>query len=309
MSAGGALLLAGCASGGEKSAGAGPVEQPEVRLGVLPVPDTAPLYLAQREGVFQQNGLRPKFVESELTGDNRFDLDNGPEDVHFDSWVTIFLNIADGADWVLIGEACQTGTLTSALLTAPTSKLRTVADLKGAKIGVNNPRGLGVMLIDALLTTNGVKPADVDYVEYPFDKIGGAVRDGKVDAGWLIEPFLTDVQIKTGAVPLADTATGATVDLPQSGYVCGRKFAERNPNTVKAFQASLVDAQVRALNRAALEREFTEYLKIEPNVASLMSIGKYPSSLRAVRPQRVADLMLSQGMITKPLDVQKLIVS
>jgi NitT/TauT family transport system substrate-binding protein len=307
LSAGGALLLTACGSGGEQPA-AGPVEFPEVRLGVLPVPDTAPLYLAQREKIFDKNGLRPKFVESELTGDNRFDLENGSEDVHFDSWVTIFLNIADGADWVLVGEAYQTGILTSALLTSPNSELSAVRDLKGTKIGVNNPRGLGTMLIDALLNTNGISRGDVDYVEIPFDKIGEAVRSGQVDSGWLIEPFITDAQMHGGAVPLADTATGATADLPQSGYVCARRFAERNPATIKAFQATLVDSQVRALDRAALELEFREYLKIDPNVASVMSIGKYPSSLRAVRPQRVADLMLAQGMLKNPIDVSKLLV-
>ena len=65
--------------------------------------------------VFEGKGLRPKFVDSELTGDQRFDLVHGTEDVHFDSWVTIFLNIQDGADWVLLGEAYQTGVNTTAL--------------------------------------------------------------------------------------------------------------------------------------------------------------------------------------------------
>lgn len=308
LSASGALLLAGCTSGGNEQSSAGSVEKPELRLGVLAVPDTAPLYLAQREGIFNGVGLRPKFVESQLTGDNRFDLDNGSEDVHFDSWVTIFLNIADGADWVLVGEAYQTGTNTSALLTRPDSKLRDVHDLRGTKIGVNNPAGLGVMLINALLATRSIGPSDVKYVEIPFDKIGAAIRSGQVDSGWLVEPYLTTAQLENGVVPFADTAAGATVDLPQSGYVVGRKFAERNPNTVKAFQKALLDAQVKALDRTSIERELIEYLKVTGTQASLMNIGTYPSSLRAVRPQRVADLMLTEGMLKKPIDVSKLII-
>jgi NitT/TauT family transport system substrate-binding protein len=301
LTASGALLLAGCASGNEGAAGN--VEVPDVRLGVLAVPDTAPLYVADREGIFRSGGLRPKMVDSQLTGDNRFDLEHGTEDIHFDSWVTIFLNIADGADWVLVGEAYQAGDNTTALVTAPRSKLRRIRDLKGTRIAVNNPRGLGVMLITALLSANGLAPSDVTFVETPFDKIGAAVQRGDAESGWLVEPYLTLAQLETGATPLADTATGPTADLPQSGYVCARSFAERNPRTMRAFQSALVRAQVAAQDRTVIERELTGYLKVTPRVAALMNVGTFPGSLRAVRPQRVADLMLEQGMLNRPIKV------
>jgi len=309
--AGAALLVAGCASSKGDSA-ASNVEVPEVRIGVLPVPDCGPLYVAKRQNVFAQHGLRPKFVASELTGDNRFDLLHGPEDIHFDSWVTIFLNIQDGADWVLLGEAYQTGVNTTALVAPADSKLRRLRDLKGTKIAVNNPAGLGVMLINAQLATVGLSPKDVNYVETAFDKIGASLQKGDAQSGWMVEPFMTVAALENGTAPLADTAAGPTLDLPQSGYVCDRKFAERNKETVRAFQQALVEGQVRAKDRTALEREMTEFLtspKVDPTIASLMNIGTYPSSLRAVRPQRVADLMLTQGMLKRPIKVADLIVT
>jgi NitT/TauT family transport system substrate-binding protein len=293
------MLLAGCASNDSP----GGIEAPDVRVGVLAVPDVAPLYVANRQGLYQREGLRPKMVESQLTGDNRFDLEHGAEDIHFDSWVTIFLNMADGADWVLVGEAYQASSNTTALVASPKSKLTSVRDLKGARIAVNNPRGLGVMLINALLATVGLTPNDVRYVETPFDQVAATVQRGGADAGWLIEPYLTQAQLETGAVPIADTATGPTADLPQSGYVCARSFAKRNPNTIRSFQTALRQAQVAAQDRTGIERELTGYLKVTSTVASLMKLGAYPSSLRAVRPQRVADLMLEQGMLTKKINV------
>lgn len=300
----GAAFLAGCGQGREAT-GASDVEEPEVPVGVLKVPDTAPLYVAQREGIFEKHGLRPKFVPSELTGDNRFDLENGPERIHFDSWVTIFLNIQDKADWVLVGEAYQTGTNTTALLGPAKSPLRSARELQGKRIGVNNPAGLGVMLINALLATVGLAPSDVQYVETPFDRIATSLKQGEVDAGWFVEPYLTLAQLETGAVPVADTAVGPTLDLPQSGYVCARSFAARNPRTVQAFQRALAEAHVRSLDRSALELELAnaDYLAVSPTVAALMNIGTYPSSLRAVRPQRVADLMLAQGMLSQKVNV------
>ena len=308
--AGAAALLAAYGTSSNEGA-VSDIEQPEVRVGVLGVPDVGPLYVAQRQGIFTKKGLRPKFVDSQLTGDVRFDLVHGSEDIHFDSWVTIFLNIQDGADWVLLGEAYQTGSNTTALVVPPASKLRRLRDLKGTRIAVNNPAGLGVMLINAQLATVGLTAKDVQYVETAFDQIGSSLQKGNAESGWMVEPFETVAALENGTAPLADTAAGPTLDLPQSGYVCAREFAERNPKTVKAFQAALVEAQVQALDRTALEREFSEYLKspkVDPTIASLMNIGTFPSSLRAVRPQRVADLMLAQGMLTKPLKVADRIV-
>lgn len=306
LAAGGALLAAGCSRSGVGAAPP-PVEVPEIPIGVLPVPDCAPLYLAQRVGIFQRHGLRPKFVESELTGDNRFDLDSGKETIHFDSWATIFLNIADGADWLLVGEGAQVGTYSTAVFTAPNSKIRGLRDLKGKRIGVNNTRGLGTMLINAQLSTNGIKPDEVRYVQMQTDKIALAVRDGQVESGWLFEPYLTAAELETGAVPIADTSAGPTLELPQSGYVCSRKFARENGRTVRAFQAALVEAAAQMNDRSVIEREWSNYLQVSDKVISLMNVGKFPSSLRAVRPQRVADLMLAQGMLTKEIDVATLL--
>jgi NitT/TauT family transport system substrate-binding protein len=104
-------------------------------------------------------------------------------------------------------------------------------------------------------------------------------------------------------VLFADTAIGATSDFPQSGYACARSFASKNPNTVRAFQAALTEAQQRALDRASVENVLPEYISVSRNVAQLMSLGAFPSTTLAIRPQRVADLMLEQQFLKTRLDV------
>jgi NitT/TauT family transport system substrate-binding protein len=124
----------------------------------------------------------------------------------------------------------------------------------------------------------------------------------------MVEPYMTRAQLETGAVPLADTAAGPTLDLPQSGYVCDRGFAEKNPGTIKAFQQALIEAQVRSLDRTIVERELVNYLKASQTEAALMNLGTFPGSLRAVRPQRVADLMVEQGMLVQRINVASRVV-
>ncbi|MEV4316968.1 ABC transporter substrate-binding protein [Actinocrispum sp. NPDC049592] len=300
----GALALSAC-SGKTATSAPPPVEIPEIRLGVLQVTDTAPLFVAQREGIFEKHGLRPKFVTMELTGDQRIDLEHGQADVTFDSWVTIFLNVADGADWVVLGEAYQTGPRSTGLLTSAGSRLRNVNDLQGKRVGVNNLRGLGVLLTNSTLATNGMKPSDVNYVELPFDKLADAVKKGEVSAAWMVEPYLTRAQLEQGCTILADTATGATSDFPQSGYACARSFARKNPGTVAAFQRVLGEAQARALDRSTIEGVLPDYVSVSRNVAQLMNLGTYPTTTLAIRPQRVVDLMYQQQFLKQRINVEE----
>jgi NitT/TauT family transport system substrate-binding protein len=300
----GALALSACSSKPVQPAGP-PVEVPEIRLGVLKVTDTAPLFVAQREGIFEKHGLRPKFVTMELTGDQRIDLEHGQADVTFDSWVTIFLNIADGADWVVLGEAYQTGPRSTGLLVSRSSRLRSVNDLAGKRVGVNNLRGLGVLLTNSVLATNGMKPSDVQYVEMPFDNLASAVNNGDITAGWMVEPYLTRAQLDMGCVLLADTAVGATSDFPQSGYAVARSFARKNPGTVRAFQRVLAEAQSRALDRSTVEAVLPDYVQVSKNVAQLMNLGTYPTTTLAIRPQRVVDLMFSQQFLKSRINVEE----
>ncbi|MBP2330830.1 NitT/TauT family transport system substrate-binding protein [Kibdelosporangium banguiense] len=298
----GAFALGACSDNAGSSIGT--PEVPEIRLGVLKVTDTAPLFVAEREGIFAKYGLKPRFVTMELTGDQRPDLENGQADVTFDSWVTIFLNIADNADWVVLGEAYQAGPRTTGLVTnSAVTSLKTVNNLRGKRIGVNNLKGLGVLLTNSVLATNNMKPTDVIYEEIPFDDLAGAVAGGRVSAAWMVEPYLTRSQLDNGCVLFADTASGPTADFPQSGYACARSFARKNPNTVRAFQAALAEAQQRALDRSSVENVLPEYISVSRNVAQLMSLGAFPSSTLAIRPQRVADLMLEQQFLKTRLNV------
>nr|CTQ96751.1 putative extracellular solute-binding protein [Kibdelosporangium sp. MJ126-NF4] len=302
----GAFALSACTDSPAPSpvTGAGAPEIPEIRLGVLKVTDTAPLFVAQREGIFAKYGLNPKFVTMELTGDQRPDLEvGGQADVVFDSWVTIFLNIADSADWVVLGEAYQAAARTTGLVAAQSARMRSVADLANKPIGVNNLRGLGVLMTNSLLRTSGMKPTDVRYVEKPFDTLADAVRSGEVAAAWMVEPYMTRSQLEAGCVLFADTAVGPTADFPQSGYACARSFARKNPKTVRAFQQALAEAQERALDRALVEGVLPEYISVSKNVAQLMNMGAYPATTLPIRPQRVADLMLEQQFVKSKIDV------
>jgi hypothetical protein len=56
--------------------------------------------------------------------------------------------------------------------------------------------------------------------------MAAALRNGEVDAAWMVEPFITHAEKELGARILADGTRGATLDFPVSGYASSGIFAQ-----------------------------------------------------------------------------------
>lgn len=305
LAAAGAVLLAGCSS----TAGAKPAPKDHglLRVGTLPVPDTAPLEIAVRQGMFDAAGLRVELVPTALTGDQKVDLNSGQVNVLFDSYPSHFAHYGFDNNVQLVADGFQASEHTTGLVAVPGPKYRRVADLANAKIAVNDLRGLGVLLTSAILESHGVSPTGVQFVETSFDGMGNALRQNTVNAAWFIEPYITQLEMASGMRSISSTTTGLTADFPQSGYVCSRSWARRNQDTLATFLGVLNQAQQLATSRpAAVAEVLPSYTGIKPEVATLMAQGSYPTTLSAVRLQRVADLMYHGGQLPARLDVKTL---
>lgn len=57
-----------------------------------------------------------------------------------------------------------------------------------------------------------------------------------------------------------------------------------------------------------MEQILPTFLKISPTTAATVNLNNFPTTLNPIHIQRVADLMLDGGVITKHLDVTPLLV-
>lgn len=308
--AGVGLLAAGCKDGNDGTALARAGKPPvEISVGYTPVPDSAPLHIAKQQGLFEKHGLRVTLqnFQKQIIGD--VDDPGKMPDISHLSWV-YFLGATDhGSDWRIIGEAYQAVAGSTGLYVPEGSDYRRLQDLRRPRIATNTPVGLGTLLSNARLEAAGIPTKDIAYSYIAFDEMPDALAKDKADAVWLPEPFITQYALEHGLQPLADTTTADTANFPLSGYSCERRFAERRPEVVKAFQRAIGEAQEQAAtDRAAVERVFQRHMGLSPMTTSLMTIGTFPLSLQAARPQRVADLMFNYGVLRKRVDVRKLML-
>lgn len=301
------LVVSGCSLFSSGDAAPPPrLERTTLRVGVGGPIDTAPLRIAVAAGKFREAGLNVTLVELG-TGDGIQQLTSGRLDVTFASDVSLFRAATAGSALQLQGEAYTSASDTAALVTLPNSDYTEPTAKKAPKIAVDNVDDIGALTARSVLSTAGVDPARIHFVAEPFDRMPDALQAGDVDAALMVEPYLTRAEQELGARILADGSSGATLDFPASAYASTGAFARTNPQTLAAFRRVLEQAQQAASDPATVRDALPTFSDIDPTTAALISLGSYPTTLSAIRLQRVADLMHTSGLIPNRLDVQAML--
>jgi NitT/TauT family transport system substrate-binding protein len=74
-----------------------------------------------------------------------------------------------------------------------------------------------------------------------------------------------------------------------------------------AFRKTLQQAQEQASDRLKVQSVLKDYAGVDAGTADLISVGNFPTTLNAVRLQRVADMMETSGVLPNRLDAQSML--
>lgn len=124
---------------------------------------------------------------------------------------------------------------------------RTVADLKGKKIGISTPGSSSSMVASLILSRAGLKAADVNFVGLGTPGAAlSALRAGQIDALSNCDPLMTTLEQKGEIRIIADTRTlKGTADLfggamPASCLYAPADFIQKHPQSVQALTYAMV---------------------------------------------------------------------
>lgn len=304
-----ASIAAACGTSSSSRSGASGPEKTHITVGVLPIIDCAAFYIAQRDGLFKQQGLdaTPLVLANGALGVQL--LVPGRLDFAFNNYVTAVLTASHGTSLRVVADGHEAPPGNTVIVVPRNSPLRTPQDLRGKTIAVNALQNIGPLLVDATLARYGVPRTAVKIVAIPFPQMVGAMANHTVDAAWMTEPFLTQAEKKYGARALADTSSGPTANFPIAGWQTTPRFAQQNPKTVAAFQRAIDKAQALANKPGEVARVLPGYVKgVTPQLASQLNLGAFPAAaVTPARLQRVSALMEAEGMLRKPFDAHQLL--
>jgi NitT/TauT family transport system substrate-binding protein len=221
---------------------------------------------------------------------------------------------------VVVADGYDAGPNTVAVLVPPGSTITSPQQLAGKTIGTAAPAPQGIPLktggtlysletvsTASVLTNDGVQPGAVHWRPMPANELIGALRTHQVDAILVTEPLIYQAESQLGAQSLLDACSGATVNLPLDGYFASRSYADTHTDTLVAFKSALMHAQADAARRSPVQSALSHYDGMTPQIASLITLGLYPTSLKVTSLQRVASLMAFYGVLSKSLNVSSMI--
>lgn len=297
-----------------QSGGNGKLETTELNISIMKTTDLAPFHLAMQEGFFKDEGLNVKFVDAPSGGESVNKLISGEVDISYSSYTPFFLAESKGAGKAkggikIVADASSAGPNSTMVVALPTSSVKKVQDMAGKRVAVTATGTISDLLTMSTLKAKGVDYKNIKWVKTPFPATAEALKSGNVDAAFVTEPFLSQTQTEAGALPIFDTATGPTADMPTAGWGSTGDFVSKNKNTIAAFQRAMQRGTDLALSdRSLVEPLLVKFSGVDENIAKVATLLTFQSKLDATRIQRVPDLMLEFKVIEAPLDVKKMIV-
>jgi len=132
------------------------------------------------------------------------------------------------------------GNATNTFFVLNDSPIKTVADLRGKKVGINAYGSAVDLVLRVVLKKNGMDPKrDVQIVEVNFPNMAAAIREKRIDCGVLVIPFLAVEAPKGDLRPLF---TGGDAFGPSSVIfqVAATNFLNANKAAVRGFLADYV---------------------------------------------------------------------
>ena len=128
-------------------------------------------------------------------------------------------------------------------------QFKTVADLKGKKVGVTAPGSSTNVMLNFVLAKAGLKPSDVSVIGVGASQGAvAAMRSGQVDALSNLDPVVT-LLLRSGDLKIvSDTRIVAEADrvfggpMPAACLYAPQAFIDKHPATVQALTNAIVKA-------------------------------------------------------------------
>ncbi|MFJ2352722.1 ABC transporter substrate-binding protein [Glutamicibacter sp. NPDC087673] len=309
------LALAACSSGSpsggaDNSADAqGSLEQ--ITVGVIPIVDTAPIWLGDAKGFFADEGLDLEIETA--TGGSAIvpGIQSGSYDFAFSNLISVMVANDKGLDMKFVANGISTtGDGTSdvgSVLVKGDSKISSPKDLAGKKVSVNNLSNIGDTTIKSIVEEDGGDPGSIEFVEGPFPDAPAALENGIVDAAWILEPFQSSA-LDAGAKMLSANFAEFDPELDVAGYFTSAQYAQENPEVAQKFTRAMNKSLDYAQQNPDEVRDIVgTYTKISEEVRAEMVLPRFRTDFNREAVQKLGDAAQSYGTLSKPVDLEKLL--
>lgn len=309
-----ALVLSGCTDSDAPAGGSGDgdsgssADLTPVTVGVIPIADTAALYLGDEQGFFEEEGLDltietatggAAIVPAVVSGDYQFGFSN-----------TLSLMVAadQGLDITMVSAAVGSTGDTSddmgAVITKADSGISTPADLAGKTVSSNSVGNINDTVVRDVVDEAGADSSTISFVEVPFPDAIAAVENDQVDAAFVVEPFVT-AALDAGL----EVVTYAYADFdPNLDIAAYFALSDIDPDVLAKFQTAMTKSlEFADANPDAVREILATYTQTDPEVLAEITLPRFPTEMDRPSIERLAAAAQEYGVLSAEPDFDNLL--
>jgi len=248
-----------------------------VKIGFLPSDHDAALFVADKQGLYQQKGIKAELVQFDNGGDLMAAMASGEIDVGYVGIAPVLSSVEKGVPVKIISSVQTEG---SAIVVSKESNIKAAPDLKGKSIATPGEDTIQYVLLSYYLKQNGMSVDDLNVLTMKVPSMNDALRTGEIDGGITFQPYASFILTGTNNKVLADSKA-ILPNHPCCVVVVSDDFLINHEDKAKDIVAIHKNA-TKFINNSIENNKSDEVIKLLPedcvanSNAEHYSLGSFP---------------------------------
>ena len=285
----------------------------KLRVSTIPIVDTAPLQVGIAKGFFAEQGLEIDTTPTAGGAAGLPALAAGQVQITFSNIISIVLGAKQGLGFQVISMGAGTADAPpdlAGIIAKKGAPLKTGKDFEGKRIAVNTRNNVIWLFAREWVRATGGDPDKVTYMEVPFPQMSDAVRGDRVEAAFVVEPFLSNAINAEGMQLVGWPYSTVMKKIPVGMYAATKEYVEKNPQVIERF----VRGYMKAVDWTNANKTNEEWMKIVSDYTKLpiekvkgLTVPPYDKTVNAAGVDAVQALMRKNGLLDAPVDTKALL--
>jgi NitT/TauT family transport system substrate-binding protein len=271
--------------------------------------DAAPILYGINAGIFRKHGLEVVFQKATSGSAVAAAVAGGALEIGKSSIVPLISAHARNVPLTIIGPSVvhRIGVADSALMVAVNSPIRTARDLNGKPVSVAGLKDMQWLATHAWLDANGGDSSSVQFLEIPGSSVGNALEAGRISAGTLSEPYITQA-LKGGKARVLAKMVDAFGGALTTAFFTNYEFATKNRDAVSRFSKAIIEASAYCnTHPAEMTEVMSSYTSIDRAMLAEMVLPAFALDVNPRSFQPIVNAAAKYNVIEKAFNAQELV--
>ncbi|MFB0833659.1 ABC transporter substrate-binding protein [Arthrobacter halodurans] len=299
----------GAAPANQPTAGAGGAGGVEIKVGLIPVAEFFPVYVAEDQGFFDEAGLNVSVESMSNAASIVPSVLNGQLSIGTAATPPFLTAVEKKIPVTAVANAGNTSSVegedTGAFVVGSDSGITSPSGLEGKTVAVNALSSLPHVAAVARIAADGGNPDAVRFVAMPFTDMLTALEQKRVDAILPVEPFMSQ-SLEAGGTSISPLYTGVyPAGTTHTLYFASQNFAAENPEALAGFREAIAKAnELISKDQAVLRKALVEHGGMPEATAETVNLPAYETDFNLEGMKDMAAKMKDNGFLTTDVDVE-----